>query len=75
MSKIVDPTPPWNYEVAVAKIEEIISLIESGNLSLEEVFEEFTIACEYLQQCQTFLDRGKQQMNLLVETLAELPDF
>ncbi|HLO47478.1 MAG TPA: exodeoxyribonuclease VII small subunit [Kamptonema sp.] len=65
----------WKYEVAVAQIEEIIDRVESGELPLEEVFEQFAMAVEYLQQCETFLVQGKAQMNLLIETLADEPDF
>lgn len=75
MTHLIAPKPNWTYEATVAKIEEIINQIESGKLTLEEVFEEFALACEYLQQCETFLVQGKQQMNLLIETLEEFPDF
>lgn len=61
----------WNYESTVAEIEEIIEQIESGSLELEEVFEKFEIAVERLHQCESFLDRGKERMNLLIETLQE----
>lgn len=65
----------WNYEATAAKVEEIIEDIESGNLELAETFEEFARAVEYLKQCETFVSERKQQMSLLVETLADKPDF
>ncbi len=71
-----NPSPsPWKYEETIAKIEEIIEQIEVGELPLAEVFQKFEIAIEYLQECESFLDRGKQQMNLLIETLVDEPDF
>jgi exodeoxyribonuclease VII small subunit len=59
----------WKYEAAVAEVESIISRIETGKLELEEVFEQFTQAVEYLQQCEKFLQQRQQQVNLSIETL------
>lgn len=58
-----------NYEAKVAEIETIITRIEAGELQLEEVFEQFATAIEYLRQCETFLQQRQQQVNLLIETL------
>jgi exodeoxyribonuclease VII small subunit len=58
-----------NYEAKVAEIEAIISRIESGELELEAVFEQFANAVEYLRQCDTFLQQRQQQIDLLIETL------
>ena len=66
-------TPPkdWNYETAIASIEEMINQIESGNLPLETVFEEFEVAVQEINQCEQFLNLGVEKMNLLVETLED----
>ena len=65
----------WNYEETVDRIEAIIDRVESGELPLEEVFEQFAVAVECLQQCESFLARGKEQMYLAIELLAAEPDF
>ena len=65
----------WNYEAAVAEVETIIAAIEAGELELEEVFEQFTAAVEYLRQCETFLQQRQQQVDLLIETLTDEPQF
>ena len=65
----------WNYEAAVAKLEAIIARIEVGELELEEVFDQFAAAVEYLRQCETFLQERQQQVNLLIETLKDDPQF
>jgi exodeoxyribonuclease VII small subunit len=44
-------------------------------LPLEEVFEQFGVAVECLQECESFLARGKEQMDLAIELLAAEPDF
>ncbi|MEG3896130.1 MULTISPECIES: exodeoxyribonuclease VII small subunit [unclassified Microcoleus] len=65
----------WNYEETVDRIEAIIDRVESGELPLEEVFEQFAVAVECLQQCEGFLARGKDRMDLAIELLAAEPDF
>lgn len=67
------PTDDWRYEAVVAEVELIISQIESGELELEDVFEQFTQAVTYLKQCETFLTERQAQVDLLVETLEDSP--
>ena len=76
-SNQTDTTLPdaWNYEVTVAQVESLIEQIEAGTLSLDEVFEQFAAAVKSLRQCEAFLQQRQQQMGLLIETLAEEPDF
>jgi exodeoxyribonuclease VII small subunit len=64
----------WSYEKAIAEIESIITTIESGRLDLVEVFDQFSVAAEMLQQCETFLNQRQQQMELLIEVLDETDD-
>ncbi|MGC9503558.1 exodeoxyribonuclease VII small subunit [Baaleninema sp.] len=59
----------WNYEATVDNIESIISRIESGDLQLEEVFEQFATASEQLNQCDRFLYEKQQQLDLSIEPL------
>ncbi|MCC5639730.1 exodeoxyribonuclease VII small subunit [Nostoc sp. CHAB 5844] len=58
-----------NYETKVVEIEKIIARIEAGELDLEEVFEQFATAVEYLRQCESFLQQRQKQVDLLMETL------
>jgi exodeoxyribonuclease VII small subunit len=66
--------PNWNYEATVAEIEAIISRIEMGELDLAEVFDQFATAVEHLRQCESFLTRQQQQVDLLIETLLDTPE-
>lgn len=59
----------WNYEDTLARIEAITSQLETGQLPLAEVFEQFTEAVSALQQCDQFLQTKQQQASLLIETL------
>lgn len=65
----------WNYEKAVAEVEKIIARIEAGELELEEVFDSFAVAVEYLRQCESFLQQRQQQVDLMIETLKDEPEF
>ena len=69
------PEPDWNYEETVAQVEAIISQMEAGDMDLAEVFEQFTLAVEYLKQCESFLAQKRSQMDIMIETLNEEPDF
>ncbi len=64
----------WNYERAIAQVEAIIQQLESGNLPLEQVFNQFEVATAQLRDCEAFLAAGQQQMNLVVETLGSGPE-
>lgn len=68
-------TPDWHYESTVAEVEAIIARIESGDLNLADVFDQFSTAVAYLRQCETFLSERQQQMNLLIETLTDEEEF
>lgn len=65
----------WNYEATVAQVETIIQQIETGELELADVFEQFAAAVRYLRQCEAFLQERQQQMDLVIETLEEESDF
>lgn len=59
----------FNYEETIASIEAMIEQIESGSLTLEEVFDQFAQAVDSLKQCESFLNQGKERMDLLIEVL------
>lgn len=69
-------TPPssadlenWNYEETVTAIEVIISQIETGELPIADVFNQFETAVNHLQRCESFLSSHQQKVDLLIETL------
>jgi exodeoxyribonuclease VII small subunit len=72
---LVDPQPDWNYEATVAEVEAILAKIEGGQLDLADVFEKFSTAVEYLRQCEAFLGDRQKQVDLLIETLTDEPEF
>lgn len=61
----------WSYEETVRQVEAIMVRIESGELELADVFDQFAVAVSSLRQCERFLDQHQQQMDLLIETLTD----
>ncbi len=59
----------WSYEDTLSQIEDITEQLETGELPLAEVFEQFVDAVSALQQCDQFLQSKQQQASLLIETL------
>lgn len=65
----MSPTEDWSYEGAIARVEETLARLESGQLPLAEVLEQFQQASQDLQQCDSFLREKQAQLDLLVEVL------
>ena len=61
----------WSYEEAVDRVEKILTAIEGGDLDLAEVFSQFAVAVDRLQECETFLTKQQEQVELLLETLGD----
>ncbi|MBT9315698.1 exodeoxyribonuclease VII small subunit [Leptothoe spongobia] len=62
----------WNYETCVTEVEAIITNLETGELPLADIFEQFEKAVTELKKCDAFLQAKQQQAQLLIETL--VPD-
>ncbi len=60
----------WSYEATLGRIEAITAQLETGELPLETVFEQFAEAVSALQQCDQFLQSKQQNADLLIELLA-----
>jgi len=58
-----------NYEQMVTEVDSIIREIETGKLPLNVLFEKFNIAVEKLAECEQFLSKNKEQMEILIENL------
>ena len=59
----------WSYEETVEAVEAIVNSLETGELELGEVFEQFEQAVTQLKQCEQFLQGKQDQVALLIETL------
>lgn len=68
-----DPSQSWRYEAAIQEIESIIQAIESGQLDLETVVQQFHQASRTLETCRSFLQAKQAQVDLVIEQLADPP--
>ena len=69
------------FEQALEKLEEIVSQIEEGEVSLEESIEKYAEGTKLIQQCRQILDAAEKKIQLLtkgqdgeLEPAGELPD-
>ena len=67
----------FNFEEALQELEQVVQLMENGELSLEESLEKFELGIKLTNQCQTALSKAEQKVNKLVENSQEaaLVDF
>jgi len=55
------------FEQALAKLEEIVSKIESGEVPLEESIEKYAEGIKLIKQCRSILDAAEQKIRLLAK--------
>jgi len=55
------------FEQAMEKLEEIISHIEEGKVSLEQSIEKYAEGIELVKQCRAILDSAEQKIQLLAK--------
>jgi exodeoxyribonuclease VII small subunit len=56
----------------MAEVEMIVRQLETGDLDLDQAFDQFTTAVDRLQQCDRFLRDRQAQVSLAIETLDNL---
>ena len=59
----------WSYEETLIRIDAITRQLETGELPLADVFDQFSEAVSALQQCDNFLQAKQKQAALLIATL------
>lgn len=64
---------PMAFETAMAEIEQIVSGMEAGKLSLEESLAAYQRGAELLSFCRAKLDAAQQQVQVLEDGV--LKDF
>ena len=56
-----------SFEKAVAELEEIVRLMETGELGLEQALEQYQRGVTLARQCRTALDDAEQRIQQLHE--------
>ena len=60
-------TKKMTFEESLAKLEQIVSQIEEGKVSLEESIEKYAEGIKLIKQCRTILDSAEQKIQLLAK--------
>ena len=55
------------FEQALAKLEEIVSQIEEGEISLEDSIDKYGEGIKLITQCRTILDSAEKKIQMLVK--------
>lgn len=71
MARSAKKTP--DFESAVAELEEIVRLMESGELGLEAALEQYQRGVALVRQCRGALDSAEQRIRQLHE--GEMKEF
>ena len=62
-----NPTQPASYGAAVQQLEQLVAVLESGQLPLEELLGQYQRGTELLRYCQGRLEAVEQQVRVLGE--------
>ncbi len=62
------PDPPLGFEQALKELEELVSRMEQGELTLEESLKCFERGIELTRACQRTLKEAEQKVERLVRT-------
>ena len=65
MTKDAKEKEKLTFEQALAKLEEIVSAIEEGEVPLEQSIEKYADGVELVKQCRQILDRAEKKIQLL----------
>ncbi|GAB4153692.1 MAG: hypothetical protein Tsb009_30130 [Planctomycetaceae bacterium] len=57
---------PPKFEESLSRLDEIVSNLESGSLSLEEALQEFEQGVGLLRNCYGLLEQAEQRVNMLL---------
>lgn len=61
-----------DFETAIQRLEEIVELLEDGELSLEDSLKHFEEGVALTRNCQSALSEAEQKIRLLSEKNGEL---
>jgi len=65
MTKDAKEKEKLTFEQALAKLEEIVSAIEEGEVPLEQSIDKYADGVELVKQCRQILDRAEKKIQLL----------
>lgn len=63
------------FEEKIEQLEEIIALLESGKVSLDDSIEKYTLAMKLVKECDNQLKDIEEKVNKIVSEDGSLEDF
>lgn len=64
----------FQFEKSLAELEELVELMEGGELSLEDSLKAFEKGIKLTRECQQALKRAEQRVQMLIESRNESED-
>ena len=64
----------FNFEKALENLEQLVSSMESGELSLEDSLKAFQTGIKLTRECQTALKKAEQKVQILVNEEGDTED-
>ena len=63
-----------NFEESMKKLEQIVTELENGNLSLDESMNKFEEGMKVAKQCNNILESAEKKITILLEKDGELKE-
>lgn len=65
----------FNFEEALQELEQLVSSMEEGELSLEDSMKAFEKGIKLTRECQTALQKAEQKVQILLNESGETQAF
>ncbi len=65
----------FDFEASLGRLEELVTAMEDGDLSLEESLKAFETGIRLTRECQTALQRAEQKVQILMSDDGEPQDI
>jgi len=59
---------PFDFEVSLSQLEDLVTAMEDGDLSLEESLKAFETGIKLTRECQAALQRAEQKVQVLMNS-------
>jgi exodeoxyribonuclease VII small subunit len=68
-------TDSFNFEQALEDLEELVTAMEEGELSLEESLQAFEKGIKLTRECQSALKKAEQKVQVLINEDGDTEEF
>lgn len=67
MNSQIENNPQKSFEDAICQLEQIVSRLEKGDISLEESIQNFQLGIELSRYCAAKLDEAEKKISILLQ--------